>query len=118
MLVLAVCAAFIIITAGCKDKEQNQSDIKKSRLIAVEKDRLQKELEDQKAACQQEIEKLNELRQKDLGMQKSSKQEFIKLANQILKDIEEIRKLREENKMLKAQIILPEDQNQLKTETK
>jgi len=115
-LVLAVCAASIIIIAGCGPApaaEAGLSGTKKARLIILENSRLQKEIETYKkllAECSQRDEKL---------LQKEAKEEIQNFSQQALKNFEEIIKLREENEKLKSQIILLEDQlKQLKAEPK
>ena len=67
-LVLAVCAASIIIIAGCEG--QNLSDVKKARLTMLENSRLQKEIDNQESLCRDEIEKQKDSFDNEIKKQK------------------------------------------------
>lgn len=56
LLILLVCAVIVMLAVGCKEESLSETskDIKKSRLIAMKNKELQNEL----AECNKEIEKL------------------------------------------------------------
>ncbi len=113
IFVLAVCVVVMLI-AGCGNQEP--PSVKKSRLIAVENMRLTKEL----GQRSKEIERLNELHNKEIKKQEKLLAECVQekeswkqkarqnVRNQV-KDVfdavmEQNAKLRDENEKLKAQV--------------
>jgi len=96
----------IALVAGCE--EESQIDTRKSRLIVNENTQVKKALE----SCQKEIEKHKELVEKCLQEKKTLgekikievKGDIEELAENALKDFEEIARLREENERLKVEI--------------
>jgi len=92
----------IALTAGCKD--QNLSNTKKTRLIAVENNQLRKDLaqRDKEIEGQKELLVKCEQEKKDIEGQVQNTINELSAAN--FQDFEKITKLEEENNDLKAQI--------------
>jgi septal ring factor EnvC (AmiA/AmiB activator) len=100
--VLTMVLILIALTAGCKD--QNLSNTKKTRLIAVENNQLRKDLaqRDKEIEGQKELLVKCEQEKKDIEGQVQNTINELSAAN--FQDFEKITKLEEENNDLKAQI--------------
>ena len=112
--VILTVGVVIMLIAGCSEQNISKSEIRKSRLIAVENKRLGREIEKQKellAKCLEEKKALEE------QLQKSGKGRMIDLLEAVTK---ENSKLHQTIERLKAQVEQPEklsDENKkLKTE--
>jgi len=109
--VLIASAIFIILIAGCQ--EDNTSNTKKNRLIAIENNQLKKDLAQSKQEskkqkellrkCVEEKQKLQELAEKNINEQVEGVLGVI---------MEELAQIRQENEKLKAQVKELEEQLQ------
>ena len=129
--VILTVGVVIMLIAGCSEQNISKSEIRKSRLIAVENKRLGREIEKQKellAKCLEEKKALEEQLQKSgkgrmIDLLEAVTEKNLKLHQTIKKlkaqveQLEESEKLSDENKKLKMEISLLEARiKQLETE--
>jgi len=107
-VVLAVLLPVFVLSSSCE--EQNQSDIRKSRLIADENLRLTTELQRLSRRLDEQMKLLEDCRKK----QETEVQKSRELATSVLTDLGECKEqnfqLQEENKNLRAKLKLLQDE--------
>lgn len=100
IIILAITG--FVLVAGCE--EENQTNTRKSRLVAAENLHLKKDLK----RCREEIERQEKLVEECLQDKESMVEEMQdslqKAAESALSDFEEIIELRQENEQLKVEI--------------
>ncbi len=103
VFVLAIGVIMFMLIAGCE--EQNISNTKKGRLVAVENIRLKKELEQRDKEIEKQEKLLEKCLQEKILLEEKVRKGIRDQVNDILGVvIEESAKLRQENKKLKTQI--------------
>lgn len=113
-LIVAVGIVFgIMLIAGCEEEEKNASasttDVKRSRLIAIENAQLKQQIEEMKKASAKEIQRQKELLDKCEREKVALEEMSSKGVEEYMKDLieplaEENLKLKEEIKTLKTQL--------------
>lgn len=102
-VVLTVFLSVLVLNSGCEE-EQNQPDVRKSRLITDENFRLTTELERRNRQLDKQIKLLEECRQEREKFEKGSGELTTSIMNAFGECKKKNLQLQEENKNLKAKL--------------
>ena len=98
----------IMLIAGCEENQcisTPETNIKKSRLAAVENIQLKKEAQQLQAEIQKQKDLAEKYRQEKKALKEQSKKDLQNVTGTLVKDlIEDSQKLRERNRILKEQV--------------